>query len=642
MEDFSEIPNGITRDDVLRAISDIDQGHVNDFGNSTTYDLIHEGRRYAPKEVMGLAAQRVLGRTLKPNEFSGGKSSKCFKVLKSLGFNIERKPGVSELDSTLIQTLLTKFLEQAHSDELSVRGYLEQFEGLRVKVSFGKGNVARIPWVAFLADQQEVNQGIYPVLLYFKEVNELLLCYGVSETKPPKMSWGELPERPTVKQWFLQNHKRIPDRYGASFVMQAYDVEHEIDAEEMTDLLTEMIVTYKERLSSASKQADEEVMPVEDVQASVNAFSDALSEAGVSFGAGQQRLIASFMASLLTKPLVILTGLSGSGKTQIAMRLGEWLGPDRLKVIPVRPDWTGAEHLFGYEDGLKPRINGMAEWVVPEALSFMLQAARNPAHPYILLLDEMNLAHVERYFADVLSGMESGQPCLPNLWLHEGSWRQLADEPAQVPMPRNLWIIGTVNIDETTYLFSPKVLDRANTFEFRVRSDDLRLDARKPDACKPGDAALVAGLVAMAANDAWQHNHVPEGLADVANELKQLHAVLSTYGFEFGHRVFYEALRFAAFASAAGLNQPSDILDRIVLQKVLPRLHGARRRLELPLLALAHFCRDLNEVASEDKLLALRPEVLEAQQLPRLPDSYDKVCRMLRALRTNQFASFTE
>lgn len=642
MENFSEVPNGITREDVMRAISDLDNGHVSDFGNSTTYDLVHEGRRYAPKEVMGLAARRVIGRTLKPNEFSGGESSKCFKVLRSLGFTIERKPGMQEVDSAQISELLTKFLEQARGEDLSVRGYLERFEGLRVKVSFGKGNVARIPWIAFLADQQEVNEGIYPVLLYFKEVKQLLLCYGVSETNAPKLTWGDLPGRPTVKQWFQKNHSRLPDRYGASFVMQDYNVDQSIDAEDVTGKLTELIATYKGRLSSSANSSVGTVVPREDVQASVSAFSEALVEAGVSFGAAHTRLIASFLASLLTKPLVILTGLSGSGKTQIAMRFGEWLGPNQLKVIPVRPDWTGSEHLFGYEDGLKPRVNGMAEWSVPLALSFMLQAARDPQRPYVLLLDEMNLAHVERYFADVLSGMESGQPCLPNLWFRDGAWRQLADEPAQIPFPRNLWIVGTVNIDETTYLFSPKVLDRANTFEFRVRSHDLMPDARKPSACRQGDAALVAGLVAMSTNDAWQHGRAQKDVSAIADKLRRLHSILSAYGFEFGHRVFYEALRFTAFASAAGLSGTAEILDRIVFQKILPRLHGSRRRLELPLLALAHFCRDLSDVAAEDRLLALRPEESSEGQSPQLPDAYDKVCRMLRALRTNQFASFTE
>ena len=103
----------------------------------------------------------------------------------------------------------------------------------------------------------------------------------------------------------------------------------------------------------------------------------------------------------------------------------------------------------------------------------MLKAAQDRLHPHLLILDEMNLAHVERYFADFLSGMESRQPCLPNLVKDEdGCWRVSTMGPSRLPLPRNLWVIGTVNVDETTYMFSPKVLDRANVFEFRVSTDD--------------------------------------------------------------------------------------------------------------------------------------------------------------------------
>ena len=88
----------------------------------------------------------------------------------------------------------------------------------------------------------------------------------------------------------------------------------------------------------------------------------------------------------------------------------------------------------------------------------------------------MNLAHVERYFADMLSGMESMQPCLPNLSFQNGSWRMHPSKEEKLPYPRNLFIVGTVNVDETTYMFSPKVLDRANTLEFRVGTSDLLED----------------------------------------------------------------------------------------------------------------------------------------------------------------------
>ena len=92
----------------------------------------------------------------------------------------------------------------------------------------------------------------------------------------------------------------------------------------------------------------------------------------------------------------------------------------------------------------------------------------------MLVLDEMNLAHVERYFADVISGMESGEPCVPNLVREEGEdglWRQDPDEP-EVSFPPNLFIAGTVNVDETTYMFSPRSRP-GNTMEFVVESSDL-------------------------------------------------------------------------------------------------------------------------------------------------------------------------
>ncbi len=640
MVDFTDIPDGITHQDVLQALSDIDGGMDVGFGESTKFDLVHEGKRYSPKEVIGLAARRVIGRALKPSEFSGGEASKCFRVLRTLGFAIHEKVQGDQVNQ--IQALLDAFFKQAATEELSVRGYLDEYEALKVKVSFGKGNPARIPWIAFLGSKQEVNEGIYPVLLYFKEEKQLLLCFGVSETNTPSLSWGNLQGYPTVKEWFLSHYKRGPDRYGESFVMKAYDVAQSIDINELTQLLSEMIRLYQQRLAKQQALRSVASPAVPDVAQSVKSFSTALEAAGVSFGVNHDRLVLSFISSLLAKPLAILTGMSGSGKTQIAMRFGEWLGADQFKVIAVRPDWTGSEYLFGYEDGLRPRLDGRATWSVPPALEFMLRAAGDPQRPYLLLLDEMNLAHVERYFADVLSGMESGQPCLPNLQFEKDAWRVAEGTPPFIPLPKNLWIVGTVNIDETTYMFSPKVLDRANTFEFRVLSQDLTLTARKPSKCEPGDNALIRGLVSMASDDSWQLNNAPVFLNELAVQLRALHEVLSRHGFEFGHRVFYEALRFAAFANKAGLATQEDILDRIVFQKVLPRLHGARRRLELPLLALAHFCRDLSDVAMDDRLQALKPELCDPNNGPRLRDSYDKVCRMLRSLRANQFASFTE
>ena len=155
-------------------------------------------------------------------------------------------------------------------------------------------------------------------------------------------------------------------------------------------------------------------------------FAVAVEASGLRFPAGSN-LVRSFLSSLLAKPFAILTGLAGSGKTQLAMRLGEWFGTDehgrhRHVVVPVRPDWTGPESIFGYEDALRTSASGAPVWFVPEAFEFVLRAANDPEHPYLLILDEMNLAHVERYFSDFLSGVESRRPVLPDLVFDGAVW----------------------------------------------------------------------------------------------------------------------------------------------------------------------------------------------------------------------------
>ena len=124
--------------------------------------------------------------------------------------------------------------------------------------------------------------------------------------------------------------------------------------------------------------------------------------------------------------------------------------------------------IFGYEDALRTSASGAPVWFVPKRSSLFFCAANDPDHPYLLILDEMNLAHVERYFSDFLSGVESRRPVLPDLVFDQPSrqWVLRDVEAQRLPLPRNLFVVGTVNVDETTYMFSPKVLDRAFTFEF--------------------------------------------------------------------------------------------------------------------------------------------------------------------------------
>jgi 5-methylcytosine-specific restriction protein B len=372
----------------------------------------------------------------------------------------------------------------------------------------------------------------------------------------------------------------------------------------------------------------------------VDSFAEATRASGLDYGQQHRQLVVRVLAGLLARPFVILTGLSGSGKSQLALKLGQWFGKERYSVVAVRPDWTSPEAMLGYEDLLQPPPR---PWVVGEVLKLSLRAASNPERPYLLLLDEMNLAHVERYFADFLSGMESDEPVIPNLAEEKESWRIADAKDPKLRVPRNLFVVGTVNVDETTYMFSPKVLDRANTIEFRVRSEDLSHASGKPGDIEEADLGLLETLVTAALDTNWHVAHPAGGARQYEAAVTKLHQTLTAVGWEFGYRTYHDMLRFAAFASAMGIGSWQQILDLQILQKVLPRLNGSKRRLEPALQRLGRFCQDL---AVDDKVKDEPNKVFMPieQNLPspQLPQSYDKIRRMHRLLVANQFASFAE
>ncbi len=384
------------------------------------------------------------------------------------------------------------------------------------------------------------------------------------------------------------------------------------------------------------------VIPETNVDILVGEFDAALTAAKINFGSSHAEIVRSFVVSILSKPFVIITGLSGSGKTQIAKKFGEWLGDDRYLLVPVRPDWSTADALFGYENLLDNVPNH--RWIVPDTLRFMLRAASNVRNPYLLILDEMNLAHVERYFGDFLSGMESGNDVIPNLEQDsEGAWRLKAGTKNKLPIPSNLIVIGTVNVDETTYMFSPKVLDRANTLEFRVLTDDLSPTYTQPKPCKTAEVPFLEGLVRVMMDRKSSENTPGEHASKVSDCLLGVHRILFDLGsgFEFGHRIFNEAIRFAALFEAAG-GDWKDAVDAQIHQKVLPRLHGSQRAIGSTLRSLGHYCLYMPINAGESLSPQGRTFNFDVSTLPELPLSYQKLRRMFERLRLNQFTAFTE
>jgi hypothetical protein len=363
---------------------------------------------------------------------------------------------------------------------------------------------------------------------------------------------------------------------------------------------------------------------------------------------------------------VLFTGLTGSGKTKLAQTFAYWVCENQwqYEIVSVGADWNSNENVMGYADALD-----RSRYFKTAILELILKANRseNTNRPFFLIMDEMNLSHVERYFADFLSSLESGEP----INLHSDV-AERDGVPQKVVLPKNLFIIGTVNVDETTYMFSPKVLDRANVLEFRVTEQDMDTFLNDP---KPINLSMLRGKGAAFAAEflEWTTKDIEfdDNVKKVMKtELMILFSILSKFGAEFGYRTAKEISRFISVSKQlAGADWNfKDALDAQVVQKVLPKLNGSRKKLECLLVALAHYCHQSREWDFTAGVLTNRELIFEtaieasllmdAQLYPfstdeqgnllypidgaYLPVSYNKVLRMLNVLDQNGFVSFSE
>src|SRR5690554_2277104 len=341
-------------------------------------------------------------------------------------------------------------------------------------------------------------------------------------------------------------------------------------------------------------------------------------------------LLVRFCSSLLTKPFVILTGLSGSGKTKLAQAFVKWIcqDDDQYRIVPVGADWTNREPLLGYPNALKPD-----EYVKPDSgvLDLIIRAYDHQDLPYFLILDEMNLSHVERYFADFLSAMESKE----GIPLHSGGIKN--GVPSKLELPSKLFIIGTVNIDETTNMFSSKVLDRANTIEFRVTQDEMKsflanIKVIDMDALTGKGAGMAKSFLEMSADKTSAVNE------EINDALIRFFGELSKTGAEFGYRSASEILRLIHQLTVLdnGLTAEQKI-DIAIIQKLLPKLHGSQRRMSSTLKTLGSFCVS----ASIDIEKIFLDENFD-YETERYPLSLEKIARMYRGALANGFTSFAE
>lgn len=327
------------------------------------------------------------------------------------------------------------------------------------------------------------------------------------------------------------------------------------------------------------------------------------------------------LCALTAKPFAILAGGTGTGKTKCAIELARKICHKRpageaadYEVVAVGADWTDTRPLLGYENilGVRP------SYTVPKALDLIIRASRNPDRPFFLILDEMNLSHVERYFSDFLSIMESKKidTEASTIKLHANKDGMPSTDgnvggkvEQRIQWPDNLFVIGTVNIDETTHMFSPKVLDRAHVIEFKPDEAQITTGL-KASWDKTPESESKEELKKESEKGIWtdalsgmlfKENRVIKlrKSVDIFKDRKSEKEIiekrimdawrtLSKTRFSFSHRTAQETADYIFIShrllkeNADALGAPpalNDLIDLAFLQKILPKINGSAETL---------------------------------------------------------------
>jgi len=316
---------------------------------------------------------------------------------------------------------------------------------------------------------------------------------------------------------------------------------------------------------------------------------------------------------------------------------------DLYDVIPVGSDWTDNKNIVGFYNVVT------GEYQKTNALNLILDAKESDdTEPYILILDEMNLSHVERYFSDFLSGIESDE----TIPLHNED--EELGVPSKLTIPDNLFVIGTVNVDETTYMFSPKVLDRANTIEVIPTPAEEYMNLENEIGEPSGNADYLENPLSNLDLRNKSIEELRKRMADVntetgesfwnvfSNEVHNFQETLKKANFDFAFRVINEITRFM-YVAWIYEGRPQNwenwrrYLDAQIKQKILPKLHGSQRELGDVLKDLFELCYDgeIDRPIRNMDDLDEDPDVLYRNSALKIKD-------MDRTLYNKRYVSFTK
>ncbi|KWX72159.1 hypothetical protein AMQ84_26110 [Paenibacillus riograndensis] len=369
-----------------------------------------------------------------------------------------------------------------------------------------------------------------------------------------------------------------------------------------------------------------------------------------------EHLIENFYLSLKAKPFMILAGISGTGKTRLVKLFAEALGATRdngqFTLIPVRPDWSDPADLLGYKD-LSGRFQaGPITKVFVEA-----RKPENQHKPYFICLDEMNLARVEHYFSDMLSVLETQEWQEGRIQTQALISSTLLDTPEDqaeyggLGIPENVFLIGTVNMDETTHPFSKKVLDRANTLEFNYINLQQYPDVNgQEEADDPADLTDLNHLFLrsdyLQLVNAYDTNK--ELVVRTTERLVKINTLLEDIHAHVGFRVRDAICFYMIYNDRFKLMSEEEAFDWQLLQKILPRIQGSHSSVRRVLLNLmkgalgtgSGVTVDLSKHMDDASPLYMKWAAGQTPPTAKHPQSARKLAFMLRRLEEDGFTSY--
>lgn len=328
---------------------------------------------------------------------------------------------------------------------------------------------------------------------------------------------------------------------------------------------------------------------------------------GITFDHPYRQLLMA----VKTKPFLLLSGVSGTGKSWLVRKLAYMTCadatlrnvryPGNFEIIRVRPDWHEPDDLLGY---LATR-GDTSRYHCPDLLRFIVKACRYPHIPFFACLDEMNLARIEHYFPDFLSILETGRredgatvydafisaynvsvysQLDPAFWTKlgiEGDTRlQSCFLERGIVMPANLTVVGTINTDETTHTLSQRVLDRTMAIEMQAMDMEYGLSSPAETWQYPDTYEAAAALKTRKVSSTEAYNNSPKTGARIIRELKRLQDIFKDSPFALSYRVREDVLQYCFYNEALAANGPmpgnwlNTCLDEVICMKILTRIAG--------------------------------------------------------------------